>query len=110
MKTAGPGCDVTQETIAELVLQYADGDTIERLALRYSLSYRRTRILLLDAGVTLRPPKIQLPPTPPGLVNAYQDGRSIRQLAAKHDMSYNQMRRVLLAAGVHLRSRGAPPL
>ncbi|UUV34083.1 hypothetical protein NQK81_11720 [Amycolatopsis roodepoortensis] len=91
---------------AELVRRYNGGETIESLAERHALSYRRVRTILLAAGTTLRPPKIPLPPTPPGLVNAYLAGRSIRQLAAIHGMSYNQTRRILLAEGVVLRPRG----
>ncbi|OKA09025.1 helix-turn-helix domain-containing protein [Amycolatopsis regifaucium] len=91
---------------AELVRLYNNGATIESLAERYALSYRKVRTTLLAAGVTLRPAKIQLPPTPPGLVNAYLSGRSIRQLADIHGMSYNQTRRILLAEGVVLRPRG----
>ncbi|WP_370451369.1 helix-turn-helix domain-containing protein [Amycolatopsis sp. WAC 01416] len=72
----------------------------------YTLGYRKVRTLLLNSEVILRPPKILLPPAPPGLANAYRDGRSIRQLAAKHGMSYNQTRRILLAEGVQLRPRG----
>ncbi|OKA08268.1 helix-turn-helix domain-containing protein [Amycolatopsis regifaucium] len=95
------------EIAAELADRYAnEGNTIEGLAERYQLSYRAVRIALLREGVTLRPPKIPLPPTPPGMVNAYNGGRSIRQLAAIHGMSYCQTRRVLLAEGVQLRPRG----
>ncbi|EMD23190.1 helix-turn-helix domain-containing protein [Amycolatopsis azurea] len=90
----------------ELVRLYDEGETIENLAERFGLSYRKARATLLAAGVKLRPPKIQLPPTPPGLVNAYFAGRSIRQLADIHGMSYNQTRRILLAEGVVLRPRG----
>ncbi|MGW4826198.1 helix-turn-helix domain-containing protein [Amycolatopsis japonica] len=91
---------------AEIVRRYELGETIEGLAASHALSYRKVRTTLLAAGVTLRPPKIQLPPTPPGLVNAYLAGRSIRQLADIHGMSYNQTRRILLAEGVVLRPRG----
>ncbi|MBB5856326.1 helix-turn-helix domain-containing protein [Amycolatopsis umgeniensis] len=91
---------------AELVRLYNDGATIQSLAQRYGLSYQKVRTILLASAVTLRPPKIQLPPTPPGLVNAYLAGRSIRQLADIHGMSYNQTRRILLAEGVDLRPRG----
>ncbi|GAB3721827.1 hypothetical protein GCM10027598_35940 [Amycolatopsis oliviviridis] len=90
----------------ELVRLYNGGETIENLAARFGLSYRKVRTALLAAGVKLRPPRIQLPPTPPGLVNAYFSGRSIRQLADMHGMSYNQTRRILLAEGVVLRPRG----
>lgn len=106
---AGPD-DVTPAAIAELVQRYVDGETIEGLTERYPVSYRKVRALLLNAGVTLRPPKIPLPPAPPGLANAYRDGRSIRQLAKTHGMSYNQTRRILLSLGVQLRSRGASQL
>ncbi|WP_091622853.1 helix-turn-helix domain-containing protein [Amycolatopsis saalfeldensis] len=92
--------------VAELVECYAAGETIEGLVARYPFSYRKIRTALLDAGVTLRPPKIPLPPTPPGLADAYRDGRTIRQLAATYGMSYNQTRNILLAEGVELRSRG----
>ncbi|UMP07112.1 helix-turn-helix domain-containing protein [Amycolatopsis sp. EV170708-02-1] len=95
--------DDPQGEPAELARLYNDGATIESLAKRYALSYQKVRTTLLAAGVTLRPPKIQLPPTPPGLVNAYLAGRSIRQLAAIHGMSYNQTRRILLAEGIVLR-------
>ncbi|MEU3622180.1 hypothetical protein BS329_34335 [Amycolatopsis coloradensis] len=91
---------------AELARLYNNGETIENLAERYALSYRKVRTTLLAAGITLRPAKVQLPPTPPGLVNAYLSGRSIRQLAHIHGMSYNQTRRILLAEGVALRPRG----
>lgn len=93
-------------TVAELVECYAAGETIEGLVARYPFSYRKIRTALLDEGVKLRPPKIPLPPTPPGLVNAYRGGRSIRQLAVTYCMSYNQTRNILLAEGVELRSRG----
>ncbi|MFI0801364.1 hypothetical protein SAMN04489729_6046 [Amycolatopsis lurida] len=96
-----------REVVADLVDRYVnEGRTIEGLAAQYQFSYRAVRIALLGAGVTLRPPKIPLPPTPPGMVNAYNAGRSIRQLAAMHGMSYCQTRRVLLAEGVQLRPRG----
>ncbi|GAB3150192.1 hypothetical protein GCM10027258_47900 [Amycolatopsis stemonae] len=61
---------------------------------------------LIDAGVTLRPPRIPLPPTPPGLVYACHHGRSIRQLGTTHGMSYSQTPNILLAEGVDLRRRG----
>ncbi|UMP04140.1 helix-turn-helix domain-containing protein [Amycolatopsis sp. EV170708-02-1] len=92
--------------MAKLVARYAHGDTIEGLAKQHQLSYHKVRNALLDANVKLRPPKIPLPPTPPGMVNAYNGGRSIRQLAAIHGMSYCQTRRILLAEGVQLRPRG----
>ncbi|MFF1610685.1 helix-turn-helix domain-containing protein [Amycolatopsis sp. NPDC058278] len=109
---AGPPESVPAEIPAELVQvlvdRYAAGETIESLVARHPYSYRKIRVALLDAGVTLRPPRIPLPPTPPGLVNAYLDGRSIRQLATTYGMSYNQTRNVLLAEGVELRRRGQP--
>ncbi|UUV34557.1 transcriptional regulator [Amycolatopsis roodepoortensis] len=95
-------------TTAEMVRKYNGGQTLEGLAEEYSRSYRAVRNLLLEAGVTMRPPKIQLPPTPPGMVNAYNHGWSIRQLATKHDMTYSRTRRVLLAEGVVLRGVGRP--
>ncbi len=90
----------------ELVRRYTGGETIEGLAQRYRLSYWKVRTRLLDAGIELRPPKIPLPPPPPGLVSAYQDGRTIRQLADRYGMTYGQTRRILLAQGVELRPRG----
>ncbi|WP_410638066.1 helix-turn-helix domain-containing protein [Amycolatopsis sp. lyj-346] len=98
--------EIDPAIVAELVDQYAAGETIERLVARYPFSYRKIRATLIDEGVTLRPPKIPLPPTPPGLVNAYNFGRSIRQLAASYGLSYNQTRNILLAEGVQLRTRG----
>ncbi|MEU7786505.1 hypothetical protein [Amycolatopsis sp. NPDC049159] len=89
----------------ELVADYVAGETIESLVARHPYSYRKIRTALIDAGVTLRPQRIQLPPTPPGLVNAYLDGRTIRQLAATYGMSYGQTRNILLAEGVELRRR-----
>ncbi len=98
------------EGIDDLIRHYENGETIAGLTQQnHHLSYRKVRTLLLDAGVTLRPPKIPLPPAPPGLANAYRDGLSIRNLAKKHGMSYNQTRRVLLALGVELRPRGRAP-
>lgn len=90
----------------ELVRRYAGGETIESLAERYRLSYWKVRTRLLEAGVELRPPRIPLPPAPPGLVGAYEDGRTIRQLADRYGMTYGQTRRILLAEGVQLRPRG----
>ncbi|MFF1614167.1 helix-turn-helix domain-containing protein [Amycolatopsis sp. NPDC058278] len=84
----------------------AAGEILEILAARYPYRYCKIGAALIDVGVTLRPPRRLLPPTPPGLVNAYLDGRSIRQLAATHGMPYNQTRSILLAKGVELRSRG----
>jgi hypothetical protein len=98
--------EIDPATVAELAARYAGGETLESLVAQYPFSYRKIRAALIDAGVTLRPPKIPLPPTPPGLVNAYNFGRTIRQLAATHGMSYTQTRNVLLAEGVQLRSRG----
>ncbi|MGK3204521.1 helix-turn-helix domain-containing protein [Amycolatopsis sp. MEPSY49] len=99
---------VPDDVVRELVEHYAAGETLEGLVARYPYSYRKIRTALLDAGVTLRPPRIPLPPTPPGLVDAYRDGRSIRQLATAYGMSYNQTRNLLLAEGVELRRRGQP--
>lgn len=96
------------DVVQELVEHYAAGETIEGLVAQYPYSYRKIRTALLDAEVTLRPPRIPLPPTPPGLANAYVDGRSIRQLASKHGLSYNQTRNILLDEGVELRPRGQP--
>jgi uncharacterized protein (DUF433 family) len=92
--------------VAELIERYNDGETMEKLAAQYPLSYRKVRDVLIRAGVTIRPQKVLLPPTPPGLVNAYHDGRTIQQLATTYGMSYNQTRRILLAEGVQLRRRG----
>lgn len=98
---------IPDKIVKDLVYQYVEtGETIEWLVAQYPYSYRRIRRTLLDAGVTLRPQRIRLPPTPPGLVNAYVNGRSIRQVATTHNMSYNQTRNILLAEGVELRSRG----
>ena len=95
--------------VAELVKGYTAGETLLSLAARYPFSYSTIRIALINAGVTMRPPKILLPPTPPDLVTAYQRGRSIQQLADVYGMSYNQTRRILLAEGVRLRGRGRYP-
>jgi helix-turn-helix protein len=94
--------------VRRLVADYVAGETIESLVGRLPYSYRKIRTALIDAGVTLRPPRIPLPPTPPGLVNAYLDGRTIRQLATTYGMSYSQTRNILLAEGVELRRRGQP--
>ncbi|WP_410639356.1 helix-turn-helix domain-containing protein [Amycolatopsis sp. lyj-346] len=98
--------EIDPAMVAELVGQYTAGETLEGLVARYPFSYRKIRTTLIDEGVTLRPPKIPLPPTPPGLVNAYHYGQTIRQLAASYGLSYNQTRNILLAEGVQLRSRG----
>ncbi|MGW4131745.1 helix-turn-helix domain-containing protein [Amycolatopsis japonica] len=90
----------------ELVRRYREGETIEGIAENLGVSYRKVRTTLLEAGVTLRPPKVRLPPTPPGLVHAYLSGRNIRQLAETYGMTYSQTRRILLAEGVILRPRG----
>lgn len=100
--------EIPVDVVRALTASYTAGETLESLAARYPYSYRKIRTSLIDTGVTLRPPRILLPPTPPGLVNAYLDGRSIRQLAAIHGMSYNQTRNILLAEGVELRRRGQP--
>lgn len=100
--------EIPVDVVRELALRYAAGDTLESLVARYPYSYRKIRTTLIDAGVTLRPPRIPLPPTPPGLVNAYLDGRSIRRLATTYGMSYNQTRNILRAEGVELRRRGQP--
>lgn len=98
--------EIDPAVVVELVTRYSGGETIESLVAAYPFSYRKVRTTLIDAGVALRPPKIRLPPTPPGLVNAYRHGRSIRQLGATYGMSYTQTRNVLLAEGVQLRPRG----
>jgi hypothetical protein len=90
----------------ELVRRYTAGETMEGLAASCQLSYRLVRGVLHRAGVTIRPQKVLLPPTPPGLVNAYLGGRTIQQLATAHGRSYNQTRRILLSEGVPLRRRG----
>jgi hypothetical protein len=100
--------EIPDDVVRELVDHYTAGETIESLVARHPYSYRKIRTALIDAGVTLRPPRIPLPPTPPGLVNAYLDGRSIRRLATTYGMSYNQTRNILLAEGVELRRRGQP--
>ncbi|WP_329063496.1 helix-turn-helix domain-containing protein [Amycolatopsis sp. NBC_01480] len=100
------GPDFDPDTIAEVIHRYTAGETMEQLAAQYSVSYRQVRNVLIFARVTIRPQKILLPPTPPGLVNAYLDGRTIQQLATTHGRSYNQTRRILLAEGVQLRRRG----
>lgn len=92
--------------VDELVCKYDAGKTINGLVEQYPYSYRKIRQALLDAGVTLGPPKVQLPPTPPGFVARYKYGMSIRQLGKLHGMSYNQARNILLAEGVALRGRG----
>ena len=102
--TLEPGFDSV--IVAELIQRYTDGETMEQLAAQYPLSYRKVRDVLLRAGVTIRPQKVLLPPTAPGLVNAYLDGRTIQQLADIHGRSYNQTSRILLAEGVTLRRRG----
>ena len=56
-------------TTAELVRRYLNGKSLEALTQEYPhLSYRKVRTLLLGAGVTLRPPRVPLPPAPPGLL------------------------------------------
>lgn len=101
--------EIPVDVVRTLADCYAAGETLDGLVARYPYSYRKIRVALIDAGVTLRPPRrILLPPTPPGLVNAYLDGRSSRQLAATYGMSYNQTRNILLAEGVELRRRGQP--
>ncbi|MEU0532076.1 helix-turn-helix domain-containing protein [Amycolatopsis tolypomycina] len=98
--------EIDPAVVGELVTRYSGGETMESLAAEFPFSYRKVRTTLIDAGVALRPPKIRLPPTPPGLVNAYEHGQTIRQVAATYGMSYNQTRNILLAEGVQLRSRG----
>lgn len=100
------GLEIDHDIIAELVQRYNDGETMENLTEQYPLSYRKVRDMLHRAGATIRPQKILLPATPPGLVNAYHHGRTIQQLADAHGRSYSQTRRILLAEGVQLRRRG----
>lgn len=94
---------------AEIVAAYLAGQTIEKLAASYNLSYRNVRTRLVNAGVTLRPQQKQMVPTPPGLVAAYCSGLSIRQTGTQFGLSYNVARRMLLQAGIGLRSRGQAP-
>ena len=103
---ARPADLIPAEIPVDVVREYTAGETLESLVARYPYSYRKIRTTLIDAGVTLRPPRIPLPPTPPGLVNAYLDGRSIRQLGTTYGMSYSQTRNILLTEGVKLRRRG----
>ncbi|MEV7041145.1 transcriptional regulator [Amycolatopsis sp. NPDC051061] len=100
--------EIPADVVRDLVEHYNAGETIESLVARHPYSYRKIRTALIDADVTLRPPRIPLPPTPPGMVNAYANGRSIRQLAVTYGMSYSQTRTILLAEGVELRRRGQP--
>jgi uncharacterized protein (DUF433 family) len=97
---------IPDEVVRELAGHYVAGETIEGLVAQYPYSYRKIRMALLGAGITLRPPRIPLPPVPPGMVAAYEGGASIRQLAARYGHSYNQTRNMLLQAGVTLRGRG----
>jgi hypothetical protein len=97
---------VTPEDTANLRDWYEDGATIEALVAQTPFSYRAIRTALLDAGVTLRPPMIQVPPCPPGMAEMYKNGATIRQVGAKYDRSYSQARIMLLHAGVTLRSSG----
>jgi DNA-binding transcriptional ArsR family regulator/lambda repressor-like predicted transcriptional regulator len=99
---------VTPEDQARLAGSYEAGATIEALAKESGLSYRATRTALIAARVTLRPPKIQVPSCPPGLVNMYQHGASIRAVATRYELSYNQTRNMLLQASVTLRPPGQP--
>jgi uncharacterized protein (DUF433 family) len=103
-----PTDPIPDDVVNELVDRYDAGETITGLVAQFPYSFRKIRTALIDAGVTLGPPRIPLQPTPPGLVNAYRYGRSIRQLAATHGLSYNQVRNILLAEGVELRRRGQP--
>jgi DNA-binding MarR family transcriptional regulator/lambda repressor-like predicted transcriptional regulator len=96
------------EVITYLTGRYKSGATIEALADETGLSYRRTRTTLIDAGVTPRPPRIRVPPCPPGMVNLYKSGATIRELANRYGHSYNQTRNMLLHAGVTLRPPGRP--
>jgi uncharacterized protein (DUF433 family) len=101
---------IPDEVVALLVPRYVEnGETLEQLVARWPYSYRQIREALLDAGVTLRPAKIPVQPTPKGLVKAYENGRSLRQLANYYDLSYSQVRDMLLAEGVTLRGRGNSP-
>ena len=87
--------DIPDDVARDLAEHYTAGETIDSLVARHPYSYRKIRTALIDADVTLRPPRIPLPPTPPGMVNAYVNGRSIRQLASTYGMSYNQTRNIL---------------
>jgi hypothetical protein len=100
--------EIPGDVVRHLADCYTAGETIESLVARHPYSYRKIRTALIDAGVTLRPPRIPLPPTPPGMVNAYIHGRSIPQLASAYGMSYSQTRNILLTEGVELRRRGQP--
>ncbi|WP_441296305.1 helix-turn-helix domain-containing protein [Amycolatopsis sp. CA-126428] len=100
--------EIPADVMRELAEHYTAGETLESLAARHPYSYRKIRTALIGAGIALRPPRIPLPPTPPGMVNAYGNGRSIRQLASTYRMSYNQTRNILIAEGVRLRRRGQP--
>lgn len=93
---------------ADLRRRYEEGATIEALSEELSRSYRGTRQTLLDAGTTIRPPTVPVPPCPAGMVDRYREGASIRQLREIYGHSYNQTRNMLLHDGVTLRPRGAP--
>jgi transposase-like protein len=101
---------MTPADVEHLCRWYRNGATIEGLVEVTPFSYRAIRTALLKAGVTLRPPMIQVPQRPPGMVSAYEHGASIRQLAARFGHSYSQTRNMLLHAGVTLRRQGAPDL
>jgi DNA-binding transcriptional ArsR family regulator len=98
----------TPELLAHLAGSYEAGATIEVLAKESGLSYRHVRTTLIATGVTLRPPRIQVPSCPPGMVNMYQHGASIRAVATRYEVSYSQARNMLLQAGVTLRPPGQP--
>jgi DNA-binding transcriptional ArsR family regulator len=104
--TLGERSVLTPEAVSHLVDQYESGATIEAIAKETGYSYRRTRTSLIEAGVNLRPPRIQVPPCPPGFVNLYQNGASIRMVSSRYGVSYNQARNMLLQAGVTLRPPG----
>ncbi|WP_408630301.1 helix-turn-helix domain-containing protein [Amycolatopsis mongoliensis] len=99
---------LTPEAVVHLVDRYESGAAIEAIAKEAGYSYRRTRTSLIEAGVKLRPPRIQVPPCPPGFVNLYQNGASIRVVSTRYGVSYNQARNMLLHAGVTLRPPGQP--
>ncbi|MGW4525202.1 helix-turn-helix domain-containing protein [Amycolatopsis sp. NPDC004378] len=99
---------MTPADIAHLRRWYEHGATLEALADVTPFSYRAIRTALLDAGVALRPPRIQVPECPPGMIAAYEGGASIRQVAARYGHTFNQARNMLLAAGVQLRRPGRP--
>lgn len=96
-------------TPQEMAAAYQSGQRLDQIMAVAHMSRERVRKILVEQGVTIRPPgwSREMRLTPDEIAKAYRSGATLRDLARRAGVADKVVRRVLVDQGIQIRRRVA---